>query len=126
MRVLALEVAPSTLPSTPLRLASCAGRKSFFEEGDAGGDGVGLAVQWGGGTWWWDLAGAGPAPGGEQVGQGGRPIWPARSGGPSGRMPVAVVTRSAAVCSKMVKLIRSVSKPGRVGAGAAEEGRGDG
>jgi hypothetical protein len=34
-------------------------------------------------------------------------------------MPVAVVTRSAAVCSKMVKLIRSVSRPGRVAAVSA-------
>jgi hypothetical protein len=34
---------------------------------------------------------------------------------------VAVVTRSAAVCSKMVKLIRSVSKPGRVAAVSADE-----
>jgi hypothetical protein len=33
--------------------------------------------------------------------------------GPSGRMPVAVVTRSAAVFRRMVKLMRSMSRPGR-------------
>ncbi|MFF3404225.1 hypothetical protein ACFYW6_37905 [Streptomyces sp. NPDC002659] len=44
-----------------------------------------------------------------------RPIKPSRSAGPAGEvMLLAVVTVSAAVWSRTVKLMRSMSRPGRV------------
>src|SRR5215467_2667977 len=114
--------------TTPLRLALRAGCKPFFEEDDAcveglglGGCGVlpGVGAVFAGGVLADTCFDAGPPPGGQQVAQGGPADCAGQVGGPGGEDVGGGGDQAPAVCSRMVKLIRSMSRPGRVAAVSA-------
>jgi len=55
-----------------------------------------------------------PFRAGKRLPRRARPMQPSRLAGPRGMTAVAVVTVSAAVVARTVKLMRSMSRPGRV------------